>query len=186
MRAIRRGWFRVAVTAALSVALVACNNNEFGKSASPVDLLVSNSATLRRIDLVSGSSCSTSVATIGIAVIQKNPTAVGQYNQVRLTRYAVSYVRTDGGKQVPEPFTRNLDVLLPAQPSFVLLQSAAINQAPFAALLPVNGGRDPDTGRTSIQMDIVFQVFGETLAGESVSGTTRVPLEFCYDCGGCV
>jgi hypothetical protein len=186
MKSIRRGWFRVAVTAAVSVALVACNNNEFGKSASPVDLLVSNSAALQRIDLLSGSSCATSVGTINIAVIQKNATAVSQYNQVRLTRYSVTYVRTDGGKQVPAPFTRTLDVLLPSSTNFVLLQTEAVNQAPFAALLPVNGGRDPDTGRTTVQLDIVFQVFGETLAGEPVSGTTRIPLEFCYDCGGCV
>jgi hypothetical protein len=186
MKSIRKGWFRVAVTAAVSVALVACNNNEFGKSASPVDLLVSNSATLQRIDLLSGSGCSSSVGTINISVIQKNAAAVSQYNQVRLNHYTVSYVRTDGGKQVPASFTRTLDVLLPATNNFVLLQSEAINQAPFAALLPINGGRDPDTGRTTVQLDIVFQVFGDTLAGEPVSGTTRIPLEFCYDCGGCV
>src|SRR5205823_4032523 len=65
------------------------------------------------------------------------------------------------------------------------LQPDALTQAPFAALLPQNGGRDPQTGRPVVQMDIILDVFGSTLAGERVSGSTRIPLDFCFDCAGC-
>jgi hypothetical protein len=34
-------------------------------------------------------------------------------------------------------------------------------------------------------MDVLVELFGETLAGERVSGSTRFPLDFCYNCGGC-
>ena len=61
----------------------------------------------------------------------------------------------------------------------------AFDQAPFAALLPQNGSRDPETGKPFVQMDIIIEVFGETLAGERVSGSARSPLTFCFHCGGC-
>jgi hypothetical protein len=34
-------------------------------------------------------------------------------------------------------------------------------------------------------MDIILEVFGSTMAGERVSGSTRIPLDFCFDCAGC-
>ena len=46
-------------------------------------------------------------------------------------------------------------------------------------------GFDPETGRTTITMDLILEVFGQTLAGESVSGSTRMTLDFCVSCGGC-
>ena len=42
-----------------------------------------------------------------------------------------------------------------------------------------------ETGRPIVGLDVVVEVFGETLAGERVSGSTRFPLDFCFDCGGC-
>ena len=55
----------------------------------------------------------------------------------------------------------------------------------FAALLPVNGGRDPQTGKAFVSMDVIITLFGQTLAGERVSGSTKFPLTFCFDCNGC-
>ena len=63
--------------------------------------------------------------------------------------------------------------------------SLALNQAPFAALLPQNGGIDPETGKPIITMDVILTFFGQTLAGERVSGNTRLTLDFCFSCGGC-
>jgi hypothetical protein len=34
-------------------------------------------------------------------------------------------------------------------------------------------------------MDVIVEIFGQTLAGENVSGSTRFPLDFCFHCGGC-
>jgi len=103
----------------------------------------------------------------------------------------VSYVRTDGGKVVPPSFVRSISALLTAGggiqtvSNFIVFDAGAFSQAPFPALLTQNGGVDPETGRRSVQMDVIVEVFGQTLAGENVSGSTRFPLTFCFDCGGC-
>jgi hypothetical protein len=34
-------------------------------------------------------------------------------------------------------------------------------------------------------MDVIIEVFGQTIAGENVSGSTRFPIDFCYHCQGC-
>jgi hypothetical protein len=109
---------------------------------------------------------------------------------VKIDRYRVSYVRIDGGHLVPAPFVRSISTLLAVgsasdASNFQAFDPNAVNQAPFAALLPQNGGRDPETGRAIISMDVILEVFGSTLAGERVSGSTRMSLDFCFSCGGC-
>jgi len=69
--------------------------------------------------------------------------------------------------------------------NFLGFEVGALSQAPFAALTPSGGGRDPETGKTVVTMDVILTIFGDTLAGERVSGSTRLTLDFCYSCGGC-
>jgi hypothetical protein len=66
-----------------------------------------------------------------------------------------------------------------------VVEPDALTLAPFAALLPQNGGRDPVTGRPFVKLDVIVEIFGETLGGDRVYDATRFPLDFCYDCGGC-
>jgi hypothetical protein len=66
-----------------------------------------------------------------------------------------------------------------------VIEADALTQAPFAALRPQNGNRDPETGRPVVKLEVVLEVFGDTLAGDNVSDSTAFPLEFCYACGGC-
>lgn len=180
------------VAAALTLS---CNSSEFTRSASPVELVVTNVQGLQQIDIRPGAAnCDVNIAEVVIRAILKAPLGDvnQQFNDVRITRYRVSYVRTDGGTLVPASFVRSIDLLVPANGtesdlgSFLALQSEALSQAPFAALLPQNGGRDPETGRAVVRMDLILDVFGETLAGSNVAGRTRIPLDFCYNCGGCV
>jgi hypothetical protein len=176
--------------AAITVAALACGG-DLSRSASPVELVVTNSQTLSRLDLAGGANCDQNIGTVSMTALVKNPGDVDQkFNDVRITSYRVSYIRTDGGRLVPSSFVRSIDSLLTvgtasSLTNFQVIQSQAITQAPFAALLPSNGGRDPDTGRSTIGMDVVLEVFGQTLAGENVSGRTRFPLDFCYNCNGC-
>ncbi len=44
---------------------------------------------------------------------------------------------------------------------------------------------DPETHKPFVSMDVILEVFGSTLAGERVSGSTRMSLDFCFSCGGC-
>jgi hypothetical protein len=36
-----------------------------------------------------------------------------------------------------------------------------------------------------VKLEVILEVFGETLAGDNVFDSTAFPLEFCFDCGGC-
>lgn len=184
---------KTLIAAAVAVAGITGCSNDLNRNAAPVELVATNSQNLVRIDLNGGTRCSETVATVNLQAFLKNPSQISDqtFNQVRITRYQISYVRTDGGKIVPASFVRSIDNLLtpggsPASLSnFQAFEVDAINHAPFQALFPNNGGRDPETGRIVVSMDAILTVFGETLAGERVSATTRVPLDFCFICGGC-
>ena len=190
---------KTGAAAALLVVAVAGCSGEQAKSASPVALIVSNTQNLQQIDLAPAApNCDQDVGTILMQAVLKNPTPIPdgtpgqtQFNDVRITSYRVSYVRTDGGKQVPAPFVRTIDSLLTtgggatSLSKFLIVQGDALSQAPFVALRTENGGRDPETGRPVVMMDVIVELFGETLSGERVSGSTRFPLDFCYNCNGC-
>ncbi len=185
-------------TTAVLLVLAGGSCSDINKQAAPVTLVVTNDQVLTHIDLATDAlNCNRSAGTIHIRAVQLAlPSTVSgvtgtNLNQVRTTRYQVSYVRTDGGHLVPAPFVRSISLLLTAGSgasdvsTFVLLDPNALFEAPFAALQPANGGRDPETGKPNITMDVIVQVWGDTLAGERVTGTTRMTFTFCIACGGC-
>jgi hypothetical protein len=189
-------WLKVVLAGALAASVSGCSGGDLYESAAPVELLVTNTQTIFRIDLagnaVGSTACDQSLGTIQIrAIVKSAASSDNRFNDVRVTRYRVSYVRTDGGRQVPSPFVRSIDTLITANggtqslTQFLVVQDEAISQAPFAALLPQNGGRDPETGRTVVHLDVIVEIFGQTLAGENVAGSTRFPLDFCFNCNGC-
>src|SRR5438132_6710463 len=179
----------------LAAAMLTCS--ELNKQAAPVAVFVTNTQTLHKIDLAGGTGCDQNIATVLMqAVLLQNPTSGNlptdiRFDDVRIDRYRVSYVRTDGGHLVPAPFVRSISSLITVNGgaqnlgTFLAFDATALNQAPFAALLPQNGGRDPETGRSIVTMDLILEVFGQTLAGEAVSGSTRMTVDFCVQCSGC-
>ena len=180
---------RLIAAAALAAAMAGCSG-ELAQSGAPVELIVTNAQTIQQIDLAGGTGCTGTIGTINMQVIPKNATASSDFTQVRVTRYRVSYQRTDGGSAVPSSFVRTTDQLLSvggtaSLSSFTVLEADATSQAPFVALFPVNGGRDPVTGRPVVQMDVIVEIFGQTLGGDNVYSATRFPLDFCFQCGGC-
>jgi hypothetical protein len=192
---------RVAIVAAVAILLLAAGScNDINRQSSPIDLVVTNTQILNRLDLagdvVGSTKCQQNIATIQILALQletptTNPNLTSaNLNQVKIDRYRVSYVRADGGHLVPAPFVRSTSSLVNVGSSsnatgFQAFDPNALNQAPFAALLPSNGGHDPETGRAIITMDVILELFGTTLAGERVTGSTRMTLDFCFSCGGC-
>ena len=192
-----RNSMRVALMTVAAFAVVSCSN-EFARSSSPVQLIVTNTQNLQKIDLAgNGTSgnvkCDQDIGTILISARLKaaDLNTDQRFNDVRITRYRVSYRRIDGGTLVPAPFVRPIDILVTANGAaanlskFQVFSSDAIFQAPFASLFANNGGRDPETGRTVITVEVILEVFGQTLAGTNVSGSTTFPLDFCISCGGC-
>lgn len=193
---------RVVIVAAAAVLLmVAGSCNDINRQASPVSLIVSDKQNLHLIDLAGdaagSSTCQQDVDTVLLTTVIVQPPITNpnvsnaDLNQVKIDRYQVSYVRVDGGHLVPSPFVRSTSIVIAAGGtgapggSLQLVDPNALNQAPFAALLPQNGGVDPETGKRIITMDVITTFFGQTLAGERVSGSTRMTLDFCFSCGGC-
>jgi hypothetical protein len=181
----------IAAMALASMAVLSCSS-ELTDSAAPVELVVTNSQNLTLVDLdplTTDADCNQDIGTINMQVIPKNASASGNFVQVRARRYRVSYRRTDGGTLVPAPFVRSIDTLIgvgaTVGSNFTIVEADALSQSPFAALQPQNGGRDAETGRPIVKLEVVLEVFGETLAGDNVYDSTAFPLEFCFGCGGC-
>jgi hypothetical protein len=180
----------IAVAVA-SMAALSCSS-ELTNNAAPVEFVVTNTQNLSRLDLdplTTDEDCNQLIGVINMQVFPKNDSAVGNLVQVRVQRYRVSYRRTDGGTVVPASFVRSIDTLVgpgtPATSNFTVVEADAVTLAPFAALQPQNGNRDPETGRSTVKMEVILELFGETLAGDNVYDSTAFPLEFCYGCGGC-
>jgi len=184
----------ITLTAAsLLVMLAACS--DINRQNGPVELLVTITQNVSTVDVESGAAgCEASLGSVNLRSLflqgSTNVPIDSRFNDIVLRSYRVTYVRTDGGHQVPEPFVKTISGTLGSSGvstlnNFQAFPPGAFDQAPFAALLPQNGGRDPETGRPFVQMDVIIEVFGETLAGERVSGTARSPLTFCFHCGGC-
>jgi hypothetical protein len=186
----------LAVAALAAGALLSCK--ESNRQSAPVMLIVTTTQSLQRIDLQPGAlNCDQNIGTVNIRNLLIQNTSPSEnlptnstLDDVRITGYRISYRRTDGGTSVPASFTRAISLLVPLGGTgdlgtFLAFQTDALTQAPFAALLPQNGGRDPQTGRSVVQMSVTLEVFGETIAGERVTGSTTIPLDFCYACQGC-
>ena len=174
-----------------SMAALSCSS-ELTNSAAPVELVVTHSQTLTRLDIdpnTDDADCDQQIGTVSLQVFAKNDSVTGNFAQVRVQRYRVSYRRTDGGTVVPGTFVRSIDTLVgigaTIGSNFTVIEADALSRAPFAALQPQNGSRDPETGQSVVKMEVILEVFGETLAGDNVYDSTRFPLEFCFDCGGC-
>jgi hypothetical protein len=181
----------IALGAALLALLLVAGCSEINRTAAPVELIATNTQNVMVIDLLNLPT--ESIGEITLRAITKRPAAeIGDLRllDVRLRSYRVTYRRTDGGSLVPQGFVRSISGIIPvnggptAIDDFLIVEGTAINQAPFAALLPQNGGRDPETGQPIVKMDAIVDIFGETLAGDAVSARTTIPLWFCAGCGG--
>jgi len=198
---MKRRIFRVTmIAAAAALMLVAGSCNEINKQSSPVDLVVTNTQILHTLDLAGdppgSTKCQQNAATVLMQSIQVEPSPTNpnlspaNLNQIKIDRYRISYQRIDGGHLVPAPFVRSISTLIgvgqtSSGTTFEVFDPNALTQAPFAALLPQNGGIDPETRKPIIIMDVILEVFGTTLAGERVAGSTRLSFNFCFSCGGC-
>jgi hypothetical protein len=181
---------RTAVVFFGVIALLGLSScNDINENVAPVEMIASFESSVLVADLGDPDCGDQGLGTLSLRTVikQSNPTRI-DFLDVRLSTMRVSYARNDGGTVVPKPFVQSISgVIAPGGGSevsgFIVFQPSAFSEAPFAALLPVNGGRDPETKNTSIGMEIVIEVWGETLSGEKVSATTRFPLSFCVGCG---
>jgi hypothetical protein len=168
------------------VAMFACS--EANRNSTPVQLLLSGTQEILTVDLTNPNQSGT-IGTIQIRAVAKNPVTTDlRFLDVKLKSYRVSYRRTDGGTVVPAPFVRTLSgiVAVGGTPQslndIIVVTGEAAQQAPFAALFPNNGGVDPETGQRIVKLEVIIEVFGETLSGESVYARDISPLWVCAGC----
>lgn len=177
---------KLTLTVAVLMAFAGCD--DVARESSPVELVATVTQDVQLVDLADP-TCP-NLGTVELRAIPKNPLSDETFLDVRLTRTRVSYRRTDGGTLRPSSFVRTISGLVPiggtaTLNTFRVFQPDAVNEAPFAALLPSNGGVDPETGRRIVQMDVILEIFGETLSGENVATSVSFPVDFCFNCGGC-
>lgn len=162
--------------------------SDINEEGAPVELVASFDQDILIYDYEPTGGCTAGVGVLNLRSVIKTTSSDQRFLDVKLTTIRVSYKRTDGGTVVPPPYVQALSGLIAAGGSgtvsgFLIYDPNSLVQAPFAALRPENGGRDPETGQRTIIIETKIEVFGETLAGDTVSAETRFPLSFCYGCG---
>lgn len=178
--------YRSAVLlAVMLLALSACS--EVNRNTSPVEMVATATINSFIYDLAAPPD-PREMADILVRTISKRADSDPTYLDVKLKTYRVSYIRRDGGTAVPAPFVVSVNQLIPLNGTglelnnFLAFDPTATGNAPFAALLPQNGGRDPETGKPNVLMDAKVEIWGETVSGEDVYAQTRFPFEICYGC----
>jgi hypothetical protein len=180
----RKSATMVIVLALLVGSISGCS--EINREDSPVEMLATIEQDIDTIDLLNLPT--TQLGTILLRAIQKRVDSDPRFLDVELIRYQVSYRRTDGGSLVPASFVRTISGTVPVGGgpttfnTFTVFDIGSLQQAPYAALLPQNGGRDPETGNRFVKMDVIIDVFGETISGERVSARAQAPFTFCAGC----
>lgn len=120
------------------------------------------------------------VGTVVFRLGQKDPASLTSSNNfVTVTRYRVSYLRTDGrntpGIDVPHPFEGAFTVTVTdegtAAANFVLVRIQAKRESPLPSLVGCGGG----CAVTTIA-EITF--FGRDQAGRDVAATGRIQVDF--------
>ncbi len=168
----------------LSLLTVSCGDSIGGDSKSPVILVVGDPGGEvtygMLIDVYTPGVASGVIDTlyeeIIIESIYKNQTEPPDtvFADVIITEYRVTYYRTDGNPNVPDPFMSHISVRVPAGGTATLenlpiMLAAAKLKSPLKEL--AFGG-----GEGEIVLNAVIQFYGEDLMGNAVSCKTVVIL----------
>ena len=105
-----------------------------------------------------------------------------------LERYEVTYSRTDGGSQVPAGFSRGISLRVRLTPhgevvlressynGLVIVPSTTKAQPPVSLL--IDPGFESQTGYVNIQVNAHITFFGRTIAGDQVTASAIVGINF--------
>lgn len=175
---------------AATLAVVTGCTNKQGETESPVTITVSMDLQPGFIDV--GISQPVQVQTITLTSRLKDATSIdpNHFADFQCTGYTVTYRRTDGGTQVPPVQQFGCGIVVPSNgnatlENFPVLAASAIQQNPFAQLLPFNGGIDEETGKDEIDTAFSISFFGTTVSGHRVQSETATGLLlFRFEGGG--
>lgn len=118
--------------------------------------------------------------TLSASMLDPDPLfGASQYNDIQVTRYVVTYIRSDGkniqGLDVPYSFEGGLSVLVHigqlANVSFVIVREVAKQEAPLLSLYQAYQG---DVLNVTARVDF----YGHDLANKNVKATGFLPIYF--------
>jgi len=177
--------FALVLTVALALlGLVGCGGNDSRNTEAPVFLSVDIREGVADVDV----SVPVDV-TMGRLIITsqaKSPDEeLSQQQDVHLSEWVVTPVRTDGGTTASPVWRNFYTVYIPAGGSATLenyriFPSDYFRQAPLLYLFPANGGFDPETAQRNIRQRLQIEVFGRTIAGQDISLRFDVNVNFFY------
>lgn len=115
----------------------------------------------------------------------KDPLSVipTSYQDILVRSYRVSFVRTDGGIDVPDAFERPTSYRVPAGGTatidkLVILKAHQKIQPPLEYLQPWSLGFEPTTNYFSITCKVLIEFNGETVTGEEVFASGYIMITF--------
>ncbi len=113
---------------------------------------------------------------------------LSQQQDVQLTEWVVTPVRSDGGT-VASPQWRNFYMVYVPAGGTTSIQNLRIfpasyyTEPPLNQLFPANGGADKETGKPEIRQRLHVDVYGKTVSGKSVVLRFDVGIRFYYSAG---
>lgn len=192
-RRLRATWPGMTTCLLLAAALAACTASEsIRDTTAPVQLVAANvSQTSDPFGDVMSSSGIIPPDTVDVEFIARlkdgTDTSEPSFQDIVLQRYEVTFRRIDGGTAVPSGFQRGMNALVQITPNgqstlntttvdLVLVPATVKSQPPVSHL--IDPGFEPDTGFVNIQVMAEVRFFGETVAGDPVSTTIEVGIDF--------
>ncbi|MBS3818500.1 hypothetical protein KGY73_03235 [bacterium] len=192
MKKAKWAW-KITVIFPIIILLFSCNPME-NETRSNSMLIVQNitgtdiednEVNFLQSDVVIGTQTATAdTATVTLAAKLLNPEPLlglgaSHYNDIKVTRYVVSYHRTDGknveGEDVPYSFEGSLSALVEidstTEISFVIVREVAKEESPLVDLREKGGER-------VLEVEAKVEFYGHDLAGRKVKATGYLPIFF--------
>ena len=173
--------------AAATLFVAGCTGNHSADDESPV--LLSASIQEGPADQAVNVSEDITIGSMTIRSQAKSPDfTLSQQDDVTLTEWVVTPVRSDGGT-VASPQWRNFyTVFVPAGgtasvQNYRVFPASFYTEAPLNQLFPANGGADKETGKPEIRQRLHVEIYGKTVSGKSVVLRFDVDIRFYYSAG---
>jgi hypothetical protein len=179
---------QLCILAALALLAASCGGNStLDDSESAVVISVQVTEYNPEIDICGAAGVDVTVSNMTVSSAPKVPGGVlGSNNDVNITRWEITPVRSDGGTTASPEWAIDQGVYVPAGGQTDLLNwrvypAEYFLQLPLSNLLPENGGYDPETGQRNIRQTLRVQLFGQTISGKAVA-STPVNIAFNFYC----
>lgn len=184
---------RLLAVAAVLAVLAACSaSGNIDNTTAPVVLIVGN---VRAVSTPFGDVLSSSgsipedTVQVDLVARLKSPgdLTTPSLQEVVVERYEVTFSRTDGGTAVPAGFQRGINAKVRltgnnetteriTQITLVLVPSTIKSQPPLSQL--IDPGVESATGFVNIQATATIRFFGTTVAGDAVTASASIGIDF--------